>query len=343
MSRVFRLCAPALVPTLMLVPLVACGGKSSPTGPSDGGASTSIHGQTVNVIDGTATPSLSVQVGSRSATSDGSGFFEVDPGSQGTFRALIRGSNVVDRDTRLTVPRADLARVTMIPESFDLDAFNEMFRYSNSRLQRWTTKPALVVLGTVMEYRNGTNGTYEANGEQLTDDEVNLMLAHLNEGLALLTGNTYTSFASVDIERPSAGQRVTVLRAGKIVIGRYNGVTTFANTIGWGQWSEQSDGTITGGATFLDRDFDKNDSRRRLLRIHELGHALGYQHVNSRTSIMNPAIGPEPTTFDRNGAVIAFQRPVGNHTPDIDPTSSSLAVSTGEGTWSAPTVCGSVR
>ena len=30
---------------------------------------------------------------------------------------------------------------------------------------------------------------------------------------------------------------------------------------------------------FLDRDFDKNDNRRRLLRIHELGHALGLMHV----------------------------------------------------------------
>ncbi len=335
----FRLSVSALI----LVPLLACGGKSSPTGPSDGGVSTSIHGQTVNAIDGAATPSLTVQVGTRSATSDGSGFFQVDPGSQGTFRALVRGSNVVDRDTRMTVPHADVTRVTMIPTSFDLDAFNEMFRFSNSRLQRWTTRPALVVLGTVMEYRNGNNGNYEANGEQLTDDEVNLMVAHLTEGLGLLTGNTYTSFASVDIERPSAGQRINVLRAGKIVIGRYNGVTTFANTIGWGQWSEQSDGTIVGGATYLDRDFDKNDSRRRLLRIHELGHALGYQHVNSRTSIMNPAIGPEPTAFDRNGAMIAFQRPVGNRTPDVDPASSSLAVSTGEGKWSEPTVCGNVR
>ena len=75
---------------------------------------------------------------------------------------------------------------------------------------------------------------------------------------------------------------------------------------------------------FLDRDFDHSDNRRRLLRIHELGHALGYQHVTSRTSVMNPAIGPEPTDADRAGAVIAFQRPPGNKSPDIDPSSSSL-------------------
>jgi hypothetical protein len=70
---------------------------------------------------------------------------------------------------------------------------------------------------------------------------------------------------------------------------------------------------------FLDRDFDHNDDRRRLLRIHELGHALGYLHVKARPSIMNPSLGFEPTEFDRSAAVIAFQRPPGNRSPDVDP------------------------
>jgi hypothetical protein len=34
---------------------------------------------------------------------------------------------------------------------------------------------------------------------------------------------------------------------------------------------------------------------------------------------MNPAIGPEPTEFDRQGAFIAFQRNPGNQSPDTDP------------------------
>ena len=89
---------------------------------------------------------------------------------------------------------------------------------------------------------------------------------------------------------------MNTLRPGQIVVGRYTGIVTLAKTIGYGLWSEQPDGTIVGGAMYLDRDFDRDDSRRRLLRIHELGHALGYQHVQSRTSIMNPAIGPSPPT-----------------------------------------------
>jgi hypothetical protein len=175
----------------------------------------------------------------------------------------------------------------------------------------------------------------------MTEEEVALLVAQMTEGLALLTADTYASFESVEIERPGAGDRVNVTRNGKIVVGRYTGIVSLANTIGYGRWSTLSDGTVVGGAMFLDRDFDKNDSRRRLLRIHELGHALGYQHVKSRTSIMNPAIGPEPTDFDRAGATVAFQRTPGNRSPDVDPAGGThlSSVTQGGGRWSEPTIC----
>ena len=64
--------------------------------------------------------------------------------------------------------------------------------------------------------------------------------------------------------------------------------------------------------------YDRSSENRRLLRIHELGHALGYLHVTKRTSIMNPAIGPAPTEFDRHAAMIAFERMPGNLSPDSD-------------------------
>jgi hypothetical protein len=56
---------------------------------------------------------------------------------------------------------------------------------------------------------------------------------------------------------------------------------------------------------------------------------------------MNPAIGPEPTDFDRDGSSIAFQRPVGNTSPDTDPAGSTFggqtsAVSEGAVRWRPP-------
>jgi hypothetical protein len=170
-----------------------------------------------------------------------------------------------------------------------------------------------------MQYENLGSEEYHATSGQLTDEEVALLVEHLTEGLALLTGNRFTAFSSIEIERPASGSRVNTLRAGAIVVGRYRGVQTLASTIGLGRWSSSGNSAeVTGGAMYLDLNFDRNEDARRLLRIHELGHALGYLHVTKRTSIMNPAIGPQPTEFDRTGAMIAFERLPGNQTPDSD-------------------------
>jgi matrixin len=328
---------PALLATAVLVPLAACSkSPSSPSSPDSG----TVQGQTVNAITGSASPGLTVRIGNGAAvTSDGEGFFQVDVGKPGLYQTTVRGSAVVERQTDITGPTADRMRLSLIPSSFDLTAFDEMFRSEHDHLQRWTTRPALVVLASVMSYRSGSGDSYEAESEQLTEQEVSDMIAHLNEGLAMLTGNTYTSFESVSVERPASGTRVNALRLGSIVVGRYNGIVSMVNTIGYGQWADQPDGTVTGGAMFLDREFDRGDARRRLLRIHELGHALGYQHVRSRTSIMNPAIGPEPTDFDRSGAIIAFQRRPGNRSPDVDPSFRAFSVAEGGSRWAPPVIC----
>lgn len=327
------------IPSLVCV-LAACGG--SPSTPTEAPSARALLGQAVNAVNGSGVPGVSVHVNSLwPVVADNSGMFSVDVGS-GTHRIRLNAGSFVDRDTTLAGPSAERVRLSLIPAEFDLEAFDEMFRTANARLQRWVTPPALVVLGTVMEYRNDAGDEYEATGDQLSDDEVSQTVAHLTEGLALLTGETFTNFASVTVERPEAGTQVAVTRTGRIVVGRYRGISTLANTIGYGQWSELSDGTVVGGSMFLDREFDRDDARRRLLRIHELGHALGYLHVKTRTSIMNPAIGPEPTDFDRTAPRIAFQRLPGNRAPDVDAATSARTFSvTGESTgrWMPPVFC----
>ena len=71
----------------------------------------------------------------------------------------------------------------------------------------------------------------------------------------------------------------------------------------------------------LDSDFDRMNDSRNLLRMHELGHALGYNHVQSRVSIMNPKIGPGPTELDRAIARVAFK--------DAAPQESGCAIPVG--------------
>jgi hypothetical protein len=95
------------------------------------------------------------------------------------------------------------------------------------------------------------------------------------------------------------------MRPGQIVVARYNGVRDQLATIGFGGRSTRGS-TIRAGSIILDSDFDRASDTRHLLRMHELGHALGYNHVQSRASIMNPKIGSEVTSFDRAAARIAF-------------------------------------
>jgi hypothetical protein len=297
-----------------------------------------LEGVAVSALDGAPAAGLSVQVGAaKVVTTDAAGRFTTEISGPGDYTAVVSGAAVVERRTMVTGPSSVPARLSLMPAAFDIHAFDEMFRTANARLQRWTTRPSLVVLASVMNYR-GEADEFAATSESMTDDEVSVLIAHLNEGLSLMTGGTYTSFAEVKIERPASGERTSVVRAGAIVVGRYNGVQTFASTIGYGRWAENGDGSVAGGAMFLDSRFDKNDDRRRLLRIHELGHALGQLHVETRPSIMNPSIGPEPTEFDRQAAVVAFQRPPGNVSPDADP---GTTVKSGGWSirWVAPVRC----
>ena len=297
----------------------ACGGGSpnSPTG-VESILEFVFHGQTVNVIDGSPVGRVTVKIGSQVTQSDESGRFDVPNLREGSGTIVISGSSIVERQRPVTIPVSELSREALIPASFDLAAFDEMLR-GDGRLQRWTSAPALVVLAKEMQFDNTvSDDIYRATSEALSEAEIEVLIRDLTDGLALLTANTFTSFASVDVEHPSSGARVETLRPGHIVVGRYRGVQTLASTIGFGTWSINEASEVTGGAIFLDRNYDRSSDRRHLLRIHELGHALGYRHVKTRTSIMNPAIGPEPTEFDRQAAAISFQRPPGNQTPDND-------------------------
>lgn len=185
---------------------------------------------------------------------------------------------------------------------------DEMLRGPGGRVRRWTQAPELVVLMSVMDYQSDAHAEYRATSENLTDEDAGGLIADLQEALALLTGDTFPEFAAVRRESVPAGTKASVMRAGQIVVGRYRGVRDQLDTIGLGARFGRGSGTIGGGTIVLDSDYDRASGMRRLLRTHELGHALGYNHVESRISIMNPRIGSEPTEFDRRAARMAFQR-----------------------------------
>lgn len=312
----FRSSLYALIFASVLASGCAGSSPSAPTG-NDPASRGAYRGETVSAIDGKPISGVAVRIGTRSTVSDDRGRFEVNDLQEGAATATLSGPGIVERRRSVAIP-ADAMKETLIPSTFDLHAFDEMFR-GTGQLQRWISAPALVVLGSIMQYHSVGSEEYQATSEQLSEGEVAQLIEHLTDGLALLTGGRFTSFSSVTVERPASGQKVNTLRTGSIVVGRYRGVKSIGNTIGLGRWSTDGDtAEISGGAIYLDQNFDRSSEARRLLRIHELGHALGYLHVTTRTSIMNPAIGPEPTQFDRDAALIAFERMPGNQSPDTD-------------------------
>jgi hypothetical protein len=188
----------------------------------------------------------------------------------------------------------------------DRYALDEMLRGTHGAALHWAQVPELVVLMPVMQYEKSQGTHYRATAERLTEEEAAEIVADLSSALAVLTDNAFQTFAAVQLQTVAAGELVNVMRPGQIVVARYTGVRDQLATIGLGGRSTRGT-TIRAGSIILDSNFDRTSDARRLLRIHELGHALGYNHVQSRSSIMNPKIGSEVTTFDRSAARIAFQ------------------------------------
>jgi len=195
-------------------------------------------------------------------------------------------------------------------------AVDEMLRGTHTTPLRWDRVPELVVLTSVMQYETGHSTEYRATAQQLTEAEATALVADLTSALAVLTDHAFTEFSSVRVERAAAGDMVNVMRPGQIVVARYNGVRDQLATIGFGGRSTRGS-TIRAGSIILDSEFDRVNETRNLLRMHELGHALGYNHVQSRVSIMNPKIGPQPTDVDLAIARIAFK--------DVAPQESGCA------------------
>jgi hypothetical protein len=211
-------------------------------------------------------------------------------------------------------------------------AFDQMFR-SSGVLQRWVSPPRLVVQARVLQFTSLTDQTYAAADAVMTSEEIDLLLEDLNWGLPQLT-DEHLTFAGQLRETAASGDSVHLARPGEIVVARFQGLQDATGFWGYGRWASDGSGTIQGGIIMLDAAFDSSGSEfRRSLRVHELGHALGYSHVTSRLSAMNSSGRVEPNGFDLNAARIAFRRPPGNRTPDIDPDAFTSNLKVGGLIW----------
>jgi hypothetical protein len=191
-------------------------------------------------------------------------------------------------------------------------ALHELLEGSKGRRESWKTSPVLVIVTSVMDYATGDlMAGYAATDERLTDSERIALAADLTRALGELTGGQLKAFSEIRVESAAAGQIVKVLRPGEIVAGRFRGVQTKTGSLGYGSRLTR-DGRITAGAVIVDSDADRDKKKQAVIRTHELGHALGYNHVESRPSIMNPRAGGGITEFDRVAVKVAYLRPLVN-------------------------------
>lgn len=316
----------------------AAGCGSQPSAPTHA-ASGSLHGRVVDGLTTSAAAGILVSGGTRSVTSDANGDFALDPSFETEVGATytFTGSGFVERRTALK-SSGPTALVSLIPGTFDLRAFDEMFR--SSQLVRWRQAPPLRVemrVGRFVDLNALDIGTLD---NVISDAEKDSIVDDLTWALPQLTGNTFTAFPDVTTQTSLPNATVGILNPGVITVIRLKGLTAGSGFWGYSRWRFLSDGTVTGGLITLDEDFELSlHPRRRALRAHELGHALGMGHVTARQSIMNANISVfEPNDFDRQAARLAFQRPPGNRSPDVDPSGYSTNASTGTSSarWSGP-------
>jgi hypothetical protein len=260
----------------------------------------------------------------RSTVSDGSGLVTLEAPGPGRYAVSVAAAQFVTRQTMLSIPGSD-ASIDLIPSSFDLVAFDQMFRGNTSagRVIKWPSAPVLVVQRTGLVWANVPDDRYLAENEQWTDDEVDRLTSDLTFGVQTISAGVFPAFSAIRVEQAAAGAIVSVPQAGAIVVARFRGLRGPSGSAigGLGKTDTDAGGVIHGGIIMIDRDSDRvQPAFARILRVHELGHALGLSHVTSRASFMSPnGDGGLPNDADKEAFRVAARRPPGNRSPDIDP------------------------
>jgi hypothetical protein len=300
-------------PTAPAVPTTPAAPPPAPSGPE-------VSGLAIDTLTGSPLGGVTIRIDgvAQTTTNADGGFTLAAADAQPIHPVTLSSPAIVSRVTKLRVP-GPVATLSLIPSSFELAAYDQMFR-SSGVLHRWTSAPRVVVQSRVLKFTNVSEVGYVAMGETMDGGEVDGLLADLRWTLPQLTGNTFTAFAEEQRETAAEGDVVQVPRAGLIIVARYEGLTAATGYWGYTRWAWNAAGEMSAGIVMLDRNFETGGSPyRRSLRAHEFGHALGCSHVTIRNSVMNQDARTEPNAFDKDGARIAFQRPPLNRTPDIDP------------------------
>lgn len=232
----------------------------------------------------------------------------------------------LERRTFMRVP-GDEATIDLIPSGFDLRSFDQLAR-SYQELIRWDEAPGLTIERRILECSATTPAESLAQATPAVTSAATLaeMTGHLTDAIGPLTGGRFTAFSSIDTPLAEAVATVNLMVPGRITIARCTKLAERANAVGYAKFDYAGNGRIKGGVVVLDYDYDEAapQAERFHVRAHELGHTLGFNHVEVRSIMaITGAMSLTFTPWDLEAMALAYRRPPGSRSPDVDPDGGS--------------------
>ena len=290
-----------LLPALLAITLVACGG--SPTAPTPTVTPpppivtpVTLSGRVTAVNGGQGLAGLQATLGAQTLQTGADGGFLVSALPTGPISLSLTGSSIVPRTLQVAMQASRTLAVDAIAldGQFDLTYYRALVRDNASQpLRRWTTNPNLY-LQTGADARTLTMVEQVARTSIAEWSDGKLTVATVERGSGSRQGQAGWLTVLFSQEVGHCGQADVAFSGGT--------VTFYPNTPNCGCGSYQVRPTAVR---------------------HEFGHAMGFYHTDNAAEVMHPIANQCDTIIthrERYHAAIAYGRPVGNQDPDTDPT-----------------------